>query len=718
MAPTPAPTFLFIFILIMMMTPSQSNPARIWAFEKGMQQEEHNINEMANLTWTQPFHVQSEYNVTGGNFTVPVELSSKAQTLLETPVSSHPHLIRNISGIVHGTWHVIENTTVDLDDLRIPEGYGYANPIKGMSGNIKLQYLDTVLNESIHMTRLHLDVSSDLDSEFIAAELTGFHEIESGRMYLTTNSPKFSGTALLPSLMPNEETFLTAKRFSEDRMQRVIDSNQALFRGDLPTTFSLALPQCEFISYLQVQPFLTLSQTDIEESEIELRFPIGRPIAQTPNLVISGILYSPDCNIMLEWNRATGLKTEIYYNMANNVAIYAGFLTAVQIWLLIKQMNRCSTPSSISKIAFWSVAMNSAISGYLCMVYLTISVWIENTFLPFVTTAFLAFLLVSIFSMRFLILIMRVQRPVSTFSLTTPNQPLTPQPDPESPPVVFPAPDGTLGTPPLTTITAATTTTNPIADASDGRSDVTLLYSRFYLFLLLALSLSLFASTWSTPTRHAFLNSTILLAYSFWVPQIVRNLICGSRRGLSWVFIFGMSITRLCEVAYLYCWPRNVFFMEPNYFMFAIVAAWLLFQIAVLAIQEVLGPRFLIHSELLPPTYNYFAIPPAHDLEAAMKNDTTDCAICMQPIDVSILKSAEEGGSGGTNGTSGSILHSNVLGRRVAWTPCGHMFHTPCLESVSLFESSLLNASSGLLSSFAAQYVDVLFLCCRLVFTT
>lgn len=54
-----------------------------------------------------------------------------------------------------------------------------------------------------------------------------------------------------------------------------------------------------------------------------------------------------------------------------------------------------------------------------------------------------------------------------------------------------------------------------------------------------------------------------------------------------------------------------------------------------------------------------------------------DCAICMQPIELPTLPSV-----GG--GSDTVALSANVLGRKVARTPCGHVFHTTCLEEVPI----------------------------------
>jgi RING-type zinc-finger len=59
-----------------------------------------------------------------------------------------------------------------------------------------------------------------------------------------------------------------------------------------------------------------------------------------------------------------------------------------------------------------------------------------------------------------------------------------------------------------------------------------------------------------------------------------------------------------------------------------------------------------------------------------LEEKTHDCAICMQSIEFPTLSV-----SGGVGGDT-VALSANVLGRKVARTPCGHVFHTTCLEQV------------------------------------
>ena len=58
--------------------------------------------------------------------------------------------------------------------------------------------------------------------------------------------------------------------------------------------------------------------------------------------------------------------------------------------------------------------MQAMMDGHLCLLHLTTGVVVESVFMPFAAAAFFNFILVSVFSMRYLLLIWRIQRPENT----------------------------------------------------------------------------------------------------------------------------------------------------------------------------------------------------------------------------------------------------------------------------------------------------------------
>lgn len=135
----------------------------------------------------------------------------------------------------------------------------------------------------------------------------------------------------------------------------------------------------------------------------------------------------------MEMDDSDGIKIEKYYKKAISYATLASVVAFIQIFLLIHQMEYTPTPSvsvlhrlkvvmkivqcliillqSVSNVSYWTIAMQSTMDGYLCLIHLTTGVVVQNVFIPFATTAFFTFVLVSIFGMRYLMVIWRIQRP-------------------------------------------------------------------------------------------------------------------------------------------------------------------------------------------------------------------------------------------------------------------------------------------------------------------
>jgi len=127
---------------------------------------------------------------------------------------------------------------------------------------------------------------------------------------------------------------------------------------------------------------------------------------------------------------------------------------------------------------------------------------------------------------------------------------------------------------------------------NDLRRRVTAMHFRFYVALMAAIF-----GLWHLRENHRTL--CILVLYSFWVPQIIQNIITETRRPLHKNYIYGMSVTRLIAPIYTLAIPNNFFKeIEPDfpvdYFSCQMLVLWLGFQAAVLIGQSRYGARFMI----------------------------------------------------------------------------------------------------------------------------
>ena len=475
--------------------------------------------------------------------------------------------------------------------------------------------------------------------------------------------------------------------------------------------------------------------------EQELRFPTGAALPAAQDMQFSVLGFSPDCGyafesrgppeyITQEGDHLIGPKVEVEFELARHHLLLFAAVLAAQLWLLTGQMQEASTPSTRSRISFYAIAMLALGDGFTTMSMALVSLFIPSLWVLVMATCFLAFLSVSFFGMRFLMDIWAVHAPEreraerqrraaasmqnETAQNGTPNAAT-------HVPVITPAGVDSLPLP-ATARRPADTGATPIIVPSDqddlteetgqtvqqdGAQPTTIrtssfgaLYTRFYLLLLGSLFLSLNATSWPAGIRRAYFTLLAFSYLSFWVPQIVRNANRNCRRALRWDFVVGQSVLRLVPFAYFYGYSSNVIFADVDLIDLAVLAGWVWLQCVVLVSQELIGARWFVKSEWVPPAYDYHpllredeeggnlpigfsqaaALPESPTLSAKPEESREkgkrvfDCAICMQDLEVPVAgpDGALEGGIAGASG---------LLARRgYMVTPCRHIFHSACLE--------------------------------------
>ena len=423
-----------------------------------------------------------------------------------------------------------------------------------------------------------------------------------------------------------------------------------------PSDAVFPVPHCEFIVYLQQHPHDDIN-IDFRKLEQELRFPTGASVSSAPSIRMSALIFSPDCGFVLESKgppdfapqdglHLNGLKLESYMQAARRCIIAFAAVISAEIFLSIRQMKDASTPSTKSRVSFYTVAMLALGDGFACMGFMFVSMMIDAAFLPLIATAFLSFLGVSFFGMKFLMDIWTIQAPErqerdrgrprplneTAAANTAPAPPVISTPatpgvvtaagaDNLPLPVTARRPEDTAATPiivpsdqdvdaeiaenPGNTVTQPTTQNTTLNTA---RREMSALYSKFYFLLLGLVFLSLHATTWPVPLRSFYTNTICLTYLSFWLPQIKRNITRNCRRALRWEFVVGQSILRLAPILYLYTIPQNVLFFDNDTNMAYIFIAWVWLQVWALASQEILGPRFFVPNGWAPPAYDYHPI--------------------------------------------------------------------------------------------------------------
>lgn len=93
---------------------------------------------------------------------------------------------------------------------------------------------------------------------------------------------------------------------------------------------------------------------------------------------------------------------------------------------------------------------------------------------------------------------------------------------------------------------------------------------------------------------HRFMRPILLLMYSFWIPQIVINVIRDSRKPLHIYYILGITITRLAIPLYVFGCPHNFMRIQPDKTWCICLGVFTFLQVAILLLQHYLGSRWFI----------------------------------------------------------------------------------------------------------------------------
>ncbi|KAA8526358.1 hypothetical protein F0562_008439 [Nyssa sinensis] len=315
---------------------------------------------------------------------------------------------------------------------------------------------------------------------------------------------------------------------------------------------------------------------------------------------IEGLMESPsvdddgDCFSPMLLN-ATSVNIEVYYNKAVNYTLMVTFVSFLQVLILIRQMEHGNTQSGAAKVSILMIGQQAIMDAYLCLLHLTAGILVESLFNAFATAAFFKFVVFSIFEMRYLLAIWKASRPMNN---------------------------------------------------GEGweamRRELSVLYSRFYGILLGGILVMY--------EFHKYLRPILVLMHSFWIPQIVTNVVRDSRKPLHPHYILGITLTRLAIPLYVFGCPHNFMRIEPDKNWCICLGVFMGFQASILLLQHYLGSRWFIPRQILPEKYSYYR---RFDQDT---NHATDCVICMTAIDL-------------TQRSNDCMV-----------TPCDHFFHSGCLQ--------------------------------------
>lgn len=307
----------------------------------------------------------------------------------------------------------------------------------------------------------------------------------------------------------------------------------------------------------------------------------SRPKAiQDQSLVsnIMGTIHSANCAFTATIN-ATALRTdwEATTSRAINYSFVMMLVCLTQILILLRQLLHSQGQSAASRVSILCIGWQALLDALLCLSHIYLSLSIQPLFSAFASVSFFKLLIFCVIEMKYMAMIIQSRNSNSG------NQ-----------------------------------------TAESLRRQIALLHLRFYT----ALTGSFLLIFYIGEKNRIFY---ILALYSFWVPQIVLNVITEAKNPMHPYYIYGMSFSRMVAPLYIFG-VRNNFLKEVypeapyDPFTCQMLVIWMCVQTALLVGQSKYGARFMIPARFLPPKFDYSRPIPASMLPpGAMEMIAREC---------------------------------------------------------------------------------------------
>ena len=275
-------------------------------------------------------------------------------------------------------------------------------------------------------------------------------------------------------------------------------------------------------------------------------------------MTMTGSIHSHNCDFGASLN-VTALRTDWEHTTtkAINYSFYMMLTCLTQIMVLLRQLLHTQARSSATRVSLLCIGWQTMIDAMLCLGHIYLSLAIKPLFTAFASVAFFKWLIFCFIEMKYWTLIVQARNSTNGGNTTT----------------------------------------------EQLRRQVAMLHCRFYGALFVAKVVFSFVGE-----KYRILFALVL--YSFWVPQIVQNVITEAKRPMHNWYIYGMSLSRLVAPLYFFAVPNN--FLKEVYpesptdpLMCELLVLWVGIQTAILIGQGKYGARFMIPARFLPPKFDY-----------------------------------------------------------------------------------------------------------------
>ncbi|KAH9829775.1 RING-H2 zinc finger protein domain, partial [Teratosphaeria destructans] len=363
-------------------------------------------------------------------------------------------LWHNVTGFVHGKWarskleETLPRPQLNMSSYSTTGAFGqtverhFDGNLTGQAGDMSVRLRARPQHQyqgadetAMNVTGISAEMSISHDDYEVEVQVYGTYFMDIGQAIMTTTSDKFAGIFALPHMALSAHTFNASRTLLNESISRTIKLQKDGEIDHLNPWSSHKSPNepviqplhCELIVYLQQLPPSGLPATRataplLSSVETELRFPSGAILPAVPDLRFSMLAFSPDCGYVLEskgepdfvpqeGTHLTGPKIEVLTRNSRHHLIFFALTIGAQLHLLIRQMREASTPSTRSRISYYTIALLALGDGFAAICFVMLSIFIPDVWANLCTAAFLALISVSFFGMRFILDIWTTQAP-------------------------------------------------------------------------------------------------------------------------------------------------------------------------------------------------------------------------------------------------------------------------------------------------------------------
>lgn len=281
-------------------------------------------------------------------------------------------------------------------------------------------------------------------------------------------------------------------------------------------------------------------------------------------MAMSGSIHSPNCDFTSSLN-ATAIRTDWEHTTgkAINYSFYMMLTCLTQIVVLLRQLLHTQHQSTATRVSLLCIGWQTVLDALLCLGHIYLSLAMQPLFTAFASVAFFKLLIFCVIEMKYMAIIIQARNNANGGQSTTELL----------------------------------------------RRQVAMLHLRFYVALVTAFLAFFYAG-------QQYRTLYTLALYSFWIPQIIQNIVTEAKRPLHTYYIYGMSTTRCVAPFYMFA-VKNNFLKEvypespTDYFMVEMLILWVGIQTAILIAQGKYGARFMVPARFLPPKFDYHRAVPA-----------------------------------------------------------------------------------------------------------